>query len=131
MAQSPSDQTPNNKRTKTTRGSARTEKKKRLTTASIASITPVNLDSDTDEGEMATNNENGPPEGEDLAVTKKPPVIAVGDLERLLDKRFAAEQISKMGEQIGRNEDKISEICLLYTSPSPRDRQKSRMPSSA
>ena len=26
---------------------------------------------------------------------------------------------------------KLREICLLYTSPSPRDRQKSRMPSSA
>ena len=25
----------------------------------------------------------------------------------------------------------INEDCLLYTSPSPRDRQKSRMPSSA
>ena len=25
----------------------------------------------------------------------------------------------------------ISEICLLYTSPSPRDRTRSRMPSSA
>ena len=25
----------------------------------------------------------------------------------------------------------LAEICLLYTSPSPRDRQKSRMPSSA
>ena len=25
----------------------------------------------------------------------------------------------------------LQEICLLYTSPSPRDRQKSRMPSSA
>ena len=25
----------------------------------------------------------------------------------------------------------INDICLLYTSPSPRDRQKSRMPSSA
>ena len=25
----------------------------------------------------------------------------------------------------------LSKICLLYTSPSPRDRQKSRMPSSA
>ena len=25
----------------------------------------------------------------------------------------------------------LSEFCLLYTSPSPRDRQKSRMPSSA
>ena len=27
--------------------------------------------------------------------------------------------------------DALGEICLLYTSPSPRDRQKSRMPSSA
>ena len=26
---------------------------------------------------------------------------------------------------------KIAKSCLLYTSPSPRDRQKSRMPSSA
>ena len=29
-----------------------------------------------------------------------------------------------------RKEDKLKD-CLLYTSPSPRDRQKSRMPSSA
>ena len=27
--------------------------------------------------------------------------------------------------------ERRAEICLLYTSPSPRDRQKSRMPSSA
>ena len=26
---------------------------------------------------------------------------------------------------------RVREDCLLYTSPSPRDRQKSRMPSSA
>ena len=26
---------------------------------------------------------------------------------------------------------KVAGACLLYTSPSPRDRQKSRMPSSA
>ena len=25
----------------------------------------------------------------------------------------------------------VDQVCLLYTSPSPRDRQKSRMPSSA
>ena len=30
-----------------------------------------------------------------------------------------------------RGETTHYEICLLYTSPSPRDRQKSRMPSSA
>ena len=28
-------------------------------------------------------------------------------------------------------EDRLLNACLLYTSPSPRDRQKSRMPSSA
>ena len=28
-------------------------------------------------------------------------------------------------------EEKVAYTCLLYTSPSPRDRQKSRMPSSA
>ena len=28
-------------------------------------------------------------------------------------------------------EEAMNNICLLYTSPSPRDRQKSRMPSSA
>ena len=33
----------------------------------------------------------------------------------------------------GRGESGLSpiQVCLLYTSPSPRDRQKSRMPSSA
>ena len=29
------------------------------------------------------------------------------------------------------DEDHQTSTCLLYTSPSPRDRQKSRMPSSA
>ena len=38
------------------------------------------------------------------------------------------------GSSIGLHVDSyktIQYICLLYTSPSPRDRQKSRMPSSA
>ena len=30
-----------------------------------------------------------------------------------------------------RNDAQALKACLLYTSPSPRDRQKSRMPSSA
>ena len=29
------------------------------------------------------------------------------------------------------NKELVAYTCLLYTSPSPRDRQKSRMPSSA
>ena len=35
------------------------------------------------------------------------------------------------GIQIAKNIASHTEVCLLYTSPSPRDRQKSRMPSSA
>ena len=35
------------------------------------------------------------------------------------------------GEPLIQREDDKEETCLLYTSPSPRDRQKSRMPSSA
>ena len=37
-----------------------------------------------------------------------------------------ASQTPGMGLDLYKNS-----ICLLYTSPSPRDRQKSRMPSSA
>ena len=33
-------------------------------------------------------------------------------------------------ERLSGQEDRLP-VCLLYTSPSPRDRQKSRMPSSA
>ena len=34
-------------------------------------------------------------------------------------------------EDVGASEGGRRRHCLLYTSPSPRDRQKSRMPSSA
>ena len=37
---------------------------------------------------------------------------------------------SSISPQTGHKLDRVI-ICLLYTSPSPRDRQKSRMPSSA
>ena len=33
--------------------------------------------------------------------------------------------------EIGKLQTEFADTCLLYTSPSPRDRQKSRMPSSA
>ena len=36
--------------------------------------------------------------------------------------------VFKTGERI---DAEVVNVCLLYTSPSPRDRQRSRMPSSA
>ena len=40
--------------------------------------------------------------------------------------------ISHQWEEVSVNRNKQESLfCLLYTSPSPRDRQKSRMPSSA
>ena len=45
------------------------------------------------------------------------------------------QRVSTVGEDYVKknleNADEFSRPCLLYTSPSPRDRQKSRMPSSA
>ena len=40
------------------------------------------------------------------------------------------ELLVKAGDTIKVDQSLIT-VCLLYTSPSPRDRQKSRMPSSA
>ena len=45
-------------------------------------------------------------------------------------------QVEKFGQHFFKEGTKVipgntSYTCLLYTSPSPRDRQKSRMPSSA
>ena len=52
-------------------------------------------------------------------------LAAVADLDRLIG-QFAEQMKDALSENEAGNE-----ICLLYTSPSPRDRQKSRMPSSA
>ena len=43
----------------------------------------------------------------------------------------ATKQESRIGKRVEIERGPQVSICLLYTSPSPRDRQKSRMPSSA
>ena len=49
--------------------------------------------------------------------------------------RGAAKQLKASQKQVITlrvwNKDNLVGICLLYTSPSPRDRTRSRMPSSA
>ena len=56
---------------------------------------------------------------------------SVGDFERdalqVLDSIFEKKDVAIMAGGSGL----FIRACLLYTSPSPRDRQKSRMPSSA
>ena len=47
----------------------------------------------------------------------------------VLEKKFGAPQIINDGVTIAKEIE--LEDCLLYTSPSPRDRTRSRMPSSA
>ena len=39
--------------------------------------------------------------------------------------------MARLRHTTDRDGDHAYQLCLLYTSPSPRDRQKSRMPSSA
>ena len=51
-------------------------------------------------------------------------------LERLISKKEEIIIVGR-GENTAKLIKNIVSTCLLYTSPSPRDRQKSRMPSSA
>ena len=44
---------------------------------------------------------------------------------------FGKEEIVQIDNIKNYAEEEFSNICLLYTSPSPRDRTRSRMPSSA
>ena len=48
-------------------------------------------------------------------------------------KKFISNELHSMPDEIWRAfiEKDVLEACLLYTSPSPRDRTRSRMPSSA
>ena len=45
-------------------------------------------------------------------------------------RRFLEELVSDGHDQLNEGHPGL-DVCLLYTSPSPRDRQKARMPSSA
>ena len=67
-------------------------------------------------------------------VAKKRPEKRAGVLGRLFGRRQASEQLddARAIDAKKQLEDALrSACCLLYTSPSPRDRTRSRMPSSA
>ena len=68
--------------------------------------------------------------GEHLAEELKVIGISAAELARQLD--VPVNRVTGIiNGQRGVTADTALRLCLLYTSPSPRDRQKSRMPSSA
>ena len=73
-----------------------------------------------------------------LATTEKNKVIPtillrcqIYDFNRIEISDIKSKLIDILNSEKIDFEDGALHICLLYTSPSPRDRQKSRMPSSA
>ena len=54
-------------------------------------------------------------------------VLAISGVALLGNIGQATTDLTKLEDKV----DALVLACLLYTSPSPRDRQKSRMPSSA
>ena len=111
------DKTPANKRPRTvTRGKNSIEKKKRLSSSSIATITRVDFESseENEEYEMTQEPENQAPQGQEFPVRKQNGGLVMSDLERMLDKRFSvlatSAQVERMGDRIKRNEDEINTI---------------------
>ena len=51
--------------------------------------------------------------------------------DRIVDDMILLDRFDGMIEEKVQESMRKRNVCLLYTSPSPRDRQKSRMPSSA
>ena len=71
---------------------------------------------------------------------KSPGENIVKYIKRATGKHYSSEEKIRIVSDGLRGEDSIAELCrregisqgcLLYTSPSPRDRTRSRMPSSA
>ena len=97
--------------------------------ANIAGGTDATINGVVPEG---TNSHTFEPKPSDAATLESADVIFINGLvleEPTKDLALAnlkdGAVICELGTQI------LPESCLLYTSPSPRDRQKSRMPSSA
>ena len=57
-----------------------------------------------------------------------------GETQLEVDRRRLVRRVHKLEEELrklAKNREVQSKACLLYTSPSPRDKRQSRMPSSA
>ena len=61
-------------------------------------------------------------------ITKAMEMVAASKMRKAQDRMTAARPDAEKIRSVAAH---LSHACLLYTSPSPRDRQKSRMPSSA
>ena len=59
--------------------------------------------------------------------------IRLSSHEKLCAERMKnlIDSIQRLEKKVDSLSDSVSKGCLLYTSPSPRDRTRSRMPSSA
>src|SRR5674476_1460290 len=72
---------------------------------------------------------DGPVRAHKLAAHAADAGVLVDDRHRRLALELVgAEQAHHFGRRGARHGDRLRNVCLLYTSPSPRDRQKSRMP---
>ena len=72
--------------------------------------------------------------GKNLQISLKDSILISRKIKGMkLDKarKFLEDLVNKKVSIEGKYYTKTANTCLLYTSPSPRDRQKSRMPSSA
>ena len=58
-------------------------------------------------------------------------MVTAGTATLLIGFVFITIAVREEADRINQLFCRYAGVCLLYTSPSPRDRQKSRMPSSA
>ena len=66
-----------------------------------------------------------------IKISKNQPISIVASNSMKFSKNWSYFKQPVTRWLISSNNNKLENICLLYTSPSPRDKRQSRMPSSA
>ena len=82
----------------------------------------------------STNMAINSPDSEFVSIHEARINIETGETTILREERIPRKEYEREQEEIERikrENEELKKACLLYTSPSPRDRTRSRMPSSA
>eukprot|EP00828_Plagiopyla_frontata_P016282 TRINITY_DN2125_c0_g1_i2.p3 TRINITY_DN2125_c0_g1~~TRINITY_DN2125_c0_g1_i2.p3 ORF type:complete len:134 (-),score=38.44 TRINITY_DN2125_c0_g1_i2:24-425(-) len=108
--------------------------KKKLFVLLVASIMAIGALTGCGGGNSADSSSKDTNKTAEKQTQKEKPAEKVEEKEKATEETAAQEKVFEVPVTIVNGTDvEIAELytCLLYTSPSPRDRQKSRMPSSA
>ena len=103
-----------------------TREQARLVVSKVQQLEAQALTADDEVIDLSQANLSG-----DAVADPDEEIIDLSQLGDVGDEDDEVVDLDQFGADQGQDENQVSDSCLLYTSPSPRDAHESRMPSSA